>query len=68
MAEVQPLLCELLACIVAMAHLLGFQLLPRLKGIHRQRLHRPATGPPDAYLVLQAVLTRPINWALIAQQ
>ncbi len=52
----------------AFCHLLGFQLLPRLKGIHRQRLYRPITGAPDAYPALQAVLTRPIDWALIAQQ
>ncbi len=48
--------------------LLGFQLLPRLKGIHRQRLYRPATGNPDAYPALQPVLTRPIDWALIERQ
>ena len=48
--------------------LLGFQLLPRLKGIHRQRLYRPTTGAPDAYPTLQAVLTRPIDWALIEKQ
>jgi len=52
----------------AFCHLLGFQLLPRLKGIHRQKLYRPATGAPDAYPNLQPVLTRPIDWALIAQQ
>ena len=28
----------------------------------------PATGAPDAYPSLQAVLTRPIDWALIEQQ
>ncbi len=48
--------------------LLGFQLLPRLKGIHRQRLYRPVTGAPDAYPALQLVLTRPIDWALIERQ
>lgn len=52
----------------AFCHVLGFQLLPRLKGIHRQRLYRPTTGAPDAYSSLQAVLTRPIDWALIEQQ
>ncbi len=49
----------------AFCHVLGFQLLPRLKGIHRQRLYRPTTGALDAYPALQAVLTRPIDWALI---
>jgi TnpA family transposase len=52
----------------ASAGLLGFQLLSRLKGIHRQKLYRPTTGAPDAYPSLQPVLTRPIDWALIAQQ
>jgi len=50
------------------SHLLGFQLLPRLKGIHRQKLYRPMTGAPDAYPALQPILTRPIDWALIEQQ
>ena len=50
------------------SRLLGFQLLPRLKGIHRQKLYRPTTGAPDAYTALQAILTRPIDWALIEQQ
>ena len=52
----------------AFSHLLGFQLLPRLKAIHAQKLYRPATGEPEAYPRLQAVLTRPSNWALIRQQ
>ena len=30
----------------AFCHLLGFRLLPRLKGIHRQRLYRPSPGTP----------------------
>ena len=33
----------------AFSHLLGFQLLPRLKGIARQKLYRPDTGAPDFY-------------------
>ena len=33
----------------AFCHLLGFHLLPRLKGIHRQKLYRPLAGHPDAY-------------------
>ena len=51
----------------AFCHLLNFQLLPRLKGIHRQKLDRPTTGEPDAYPHLQAILTRPIRWDLIRQ-
>ncbi len=52
----------------AFCNLLGFQLLPRLKGIHRQKLYRPQMGQPEAYPNLQLVLTRPIKWELIAQQ
>jgi TnpA family transposase len=51
----------------AFCHLLGFQLLPRLKGIGRQRLYRPYKGNPKAYPNLQLILTRPINWELIQQ-
>ncbi len=52
----------------AFCHLLGFQLLPWLKAIHRQRLYRPDAGQPDADLNLHPVLSRAINWDLIAQQ
>src|SRR5205807_7175504 len=52
----------------AFSHLLGFQLLPRLKGIARQKLYRPDTGAPESYPSLQQVLTRPISWDLIRQQ
>ena len=48
--------------------LLGFQLLPRLKRIHAQRLYRPAAGEPDAYPGLRPVLSRPIDWDLIRRQ
>jgi TnpA family transposase len=53
---------------VAFCHLLNFQLLPRLTGIHRQKLSRPTTGQPDAYPHLQAILTRPIRWDRIHHQ
>src|SRR5256712_12131012 len=46
----------------AVSHLLGFQLLPRLKAIHHQRLYRPEAGHPEAHPNLQAVLRRPTNW------
>lgn len=52
----------------AFCHLLGFELLPRLKAIHQQRLYRPEAGPLQNYENLRPVLTRPINWPLIRQQ
>jgi TnpA family transposase len=52
----------------AFCHLLGFQLLPRLKAIHKQRLYRPETGRPEAYPNLQLILRRPINWDLITPE
>ena len=52
----------------AFCSLLGFQLLPRLKNLHAQKLYRPETGHPDAYPNLQPILTRAIKWDLIRQQ
>jgi TnpA family transposase len=52
----------------AFCHLLGFQLLPRLKNLKKQRLYRPSKGELHRYPNLQAILTRPIDWALIARQ
>jgi TnpA family transposase len=52
----------------AFCHLLGFNLMPRLKGINKQKLYRPDTGMNDAYPNLQQILTRAINWELIRQQ
>jgi TnpA family transposase len=52
----------------AFCHLLGFNLMPRLKAIHSQKLYRPETGKTEAYPNLQSVLTRPINWEIIRQQ
>jgi len=52
----------------AFTRLLGFQLLPRLKGLKRQKLYRPEVGQPDAYPHLQPILTRPIDWELIRRQ
>ena len=52
----------------AFCRLLGFQLLPRLKRIHKQRLYRPEAGRADDYPNLQPVLTRPIDWDLIRRQ
>ena len=52
----------------AFTKLLGFQLLPRLKRIGKQRLYRPDAGQPGAYPNLASILTRPIDWELIRQQ
>jgi TnpA family transposase len=51
----------------AFTHLLGFQLLPRLKNIGSSRLY-PPDSDTSAYPALAPVLTRPIRWDLIAQQ
>ncbi len=52
----------------AFSKLLGFELLPRLKGIRNESLNRPETGKPGAFPNLQSILTRPINWQLIREQ
>jgi TnpA family transposase len=52
----------------AFCHLLGFELLPRLKRIHSQKLYLPETGKSNAYPNLRLILTRPIKWDLIRQQ
>jgi len=51
-----------------LTYLLGFRLLPRLKGIHRQKLYRVEAGDLEDYPNLRPVLTRPIDWELIRQQ
>jgi len=52
----------------AFSHLLGFSLMPRLKNISKQKLYIPDVGMSENYQNLTPVLTRPINWELIAQQ
>lgn len=52
----------------AFCRLLGFQLLPRLKAIHSQKLHAAEAGGRSRYPHLTPVLGVPINWDLIAQQ
>lgn len=52
----------------AFSHLLGFQLLPRLKGIHNQKLYLPDKGQKSLYPNLKLILTRPIQWNRIRQQ
>ena len=50
----------------AFTYLLGFRLLPRLKDIGRQRLYQ--VGGDQQYPKLGKVMSRAINWELIAQQ
>lgn len=52
----------------AFCHLLGFQLLPRLKNIRQQKLYRPNRGEPERFANLQPILSRPIQWEIIEQQ
>jgi TnpA family transposase len=52
----------------AFCRMLGFDLMPRLKGINRQKLYLANAGDAALFPYLTAVLTRPINWELIAQQ
>lgn len=52
----------------AFSYMLGFDLLPRIKAIHKEKLYRPETGRPDDYPYLQNILTRPIRWDLIQEQ
>ena len=52
----------------AFCYLLGYDLLPRLKQIHTQRLLLPEPGAGSAYPNLEPILTRSIKWELIEQQ
>lgn len=52
----------------AFCHLLGFDLLPRLKAIAKQKLYLPTVGSGGDYPNLDTILTNPINWELIRQQ
>jgi TnpA family transposase len=45
----------------AFSHLLGYELLPRFKVIHSQKLNRPEAGMAGAYPNLQLIMTRPIR-------
>ena len=52
----------------AFCNLLGFELMPRLKGIHRQKLYLPETGCAGQFPDLGPILSKPIQWDLIEQQ
>jgi TnpA family transposase len=49
-------------------HLLGFELMPRIKRIGTQKLYLPSTGQKSDFPNLQLVLTKAIDWELISQQ
>ena len=49
----------------AFCHLLGFDLLPRLKAIARQKLYVPEAGFRSELGNLAPILTRTIDWSLI---
>ncbi|MEO0373919.1 MAG: Tn3 family transposase [Cyanobacteria bacterium P01_A01_bin.17] len=52
----------------AFCHLLGFQLMPRIRGIHKQKLYLPDNGQTETYSNLNAIIKRPIRWKLIREQ
>lgn len=52
----------------AFSHLFHFSLLPRLKGISRQKLAIPEAGTKHLFPNLDPILRKPINWDLIRQQ
>ena len=52
----------------AFCHLLGFNLMPRLKNIARQKLSLPDATARDSYPNLVPILSKPINWELIRKQ
>lgn len=52
----------------AFCHLLGFDLLPRLKAVASQKLYLPEADSSGNYPNLTEILTRPIKWDLIRQQ
>ena len=52
----------------AFSHLLGFQLLPRLKGIRREKLNSPGPRKAGDYPNLQPIMDKAINWQLINAQ
>jgi TnpA family transposase len=49
----------------AISQLLGFELLPRLKNINKQKLYYPEKGDEERYPNLELILDGPINWQLI---
>ena len=52
----------------AFSHLLGFSLMPRFKSMSKKKLYLPDNGLKERLPNILPVLTRTIDWKLIAQQ
>lgn len=52
----------------AFSFLLGFDLLPRLKGIRKEKLNSPGVGKAGDYPNLLPIMDKAINWQLIKEQ
>jgi TnpA family transposase len=52
----------------AFAHLLGFELMPRIRDIQKQKLYLPEKGQKQQFEHLVSIIKRPIRWQLIQQQ
>ena len=52
----------------AFAHLLGFQLMPRIRNIQKQTLYLPEKGQKQQFENLTTIIKRPIRWQLIRAQ
>ena len=52
----------------AFSNLLGFDLLPRIKGIHRQKLYTPYSRGKQEYENLAPVIASSIRWDIIEEQ
>ena len=52
----------------AFSYILGFDLLPRLKAIAKQKLYLASVADAAQYANLEPILTRAIKWDLIEQQ
>ncbi|MGB3788983.1 MAG: Tn3 family transposase [Phormidesmis sp.] len=52
----------------AFSHLLGFQLMPRIRNIQKQKLYLPEKGQKQQFENLTSIINRPIRWRLIREQ
>ena len=52
----------------AFCHLLGFNLMPRLKAMASQKLYRAVSSTVEDYSNLSPIMSKPIKWDLIIQQ